>query len=215
MSFVGGGSSPYTGRDSFFTDGKPRSPLNGLVDRCPERDGARLADLLVEETPLLFEAAARYPDRHLVPWHWTTIELAPLLSTALMHSLEHGYDIAKALGRPFPIASAEARLALDGLIAILPVFLDKEAARGIRACVDMRIRGGSRAFLLLDDGEASVHPSAPRRVDCHLSADPVALFLVALGRANQWGPIARGKLVAWGRKPWLALKLTTLFPSPG
>jgi hypothetical protein len=32
--------------------------------------------------------------------------------------------------------------------------------------------------------------------------------------ASQWGLIARGKLVAWGRKPWLALRFKSFFPNP-
>lgn len=53
-----------------------------------------------------------------------------------------------------------------------------------------------------------------RRVDCHISADPVAFFLLGSGLASQWPLIARGKLMTWGRKPWLALKLASLFVSP-
>ncbi|HWD71362.1 MAG TPA: maleylpyruvate isomerase family mycothiol-dependent enzyme [Actinomycetota bacterium] len=215
-SLINGGSSPFTGRDSFFTDGEARSPVSAqMVPDFPERDGARLADLLVEETRALLEAAARYPDSHVVRWHWMDIEVGPFTCMALFHAIEHGHDIARALRRRFRIDPADARLALEGLKAILPAFLDKEAARGLTACLELRVRGGSQVFLLIDEGEASLHSSAPRGVDCRLSADPVAFLLVATGKVSQWGPIARGKLVAWGRKPWLAMQLTTLFPSPG
>jgi hypothetical protein len=67
----------------------------------------------------------------------------------------------------------------------------------------------------ISEGEVTMHPVPPRRAACSISADPVAFFLVAVGRRSQWGQIARGRLVAWGPRPWLGLRLTRLFPSPG
>jgi len=51
-------------------------------------------------------------------------------------------------------------------------------------------------------------------VDCHIFAEPVALFLVAMGLKKQWGPIATGKLMTWGTKPWLALQFVGFFATP-
>jgi hypothetical protein len=39
-------------------------------------------------------------------------------------------------------------------------------------------------------------------------------MLVGYGRISQWGPMGRGKLLAYGRKPWLALKLSKLLRNP-
>lgn len=47
-----------------------------------------------------------------------------------------------------------------------------------------------------------------------LWADPVDLMLVIYGRTSQWGPIARGRLLAWGRKPWLGLSFQSRFFNP-
>lgn len=74
-------------------------------------------------------------------------------------------------------------------------------------------RGGPRLVIHFRQGSATVHGSA-RHVDCHLWVDPVAFLLVGYGRISQWGPIARGKLVAWGRKPWLGLKFKSLLLNP-
>jgi hypothetical protein len=35
----------------------------------------------------------------------------------------------------------------------------------------------------------------------------VALLLVVYGRVGLWGQLARGRLLAWGRRPWLGPKL--------
>ena len=57
-------------------------------------------------------------------------------------------------------------------------------------------------------------PSASQPVDCWISADPTAFLLVGYGRIGLWGPIARGRLVAGGRKPWLALRYKRLLRNP-
>ena len=51
-------------------------------------------------------------------------------------------------------------------------------------------------------------------MDCHVSADPVALLLVSYGRRSQWVPVLTGKLLAWGRKPWLGLRLVRYLVTP-
>ncbi|MCA1696534.1 MAG: hypothetical protein LC749_18430 [Actinobacteria bacterium] len=58
-----------------------------------------------------------------------------------------------------------------------------------------------------------VEPSS-RRVDCHISADPVAFLLVVWNRQSQWTAIAKGKLMAWGRKPWLGPQFRPLMRNP-
>jgi hypothetical protein len=69
-------------------------------------------------------------------------------------------------------------------------------------------------FLRFDDGELSIDATSPRRPDCHLSVDPGAFLLVAWGRLEQAPAIARGQLLAWGRRPWLGLKLRQLLRHP-
>jgi uncharacterized protein (TIGR03083 family) len=216
-NLLAGGTSPFSGRDDFFTDGRARSRVNAeLLKEYGERRGSALADLVVKETELMLQAASRLPATHSVRWHWVDLNITEFTCIGLLHDLEHGYDIAKALRRRHDISPEDARLALQGLVSVMPLFLDAKAAASLRACLQIRVRGGSRAWLVIEDGSASVHHTPPGRpVDCYVSADPVALLLVALGRVGQWGPIAAGRLVSWGRRPWLALRLTTLFPTPG
>jgi hypothetical protein len=68
--------------------------------------------------------------------------------------------------------------------------------------------------LHFDDGDLTVEPEPSGRVDCHLSADPVAFMLVGWGRIGQGPAILKGQLLAWGRKPWLGLKLRSLLRNP-
>ncbi|PLS75250.1 MAG: hypothetical protein CYG61_08240 [Actinobacteria bacterium] len=98
---------------------------------------------------------------------------------------------------------------------MLPLALDPVAARGKRVTYDVRVRGGPQFSVRVADGAATVEPGAPGgTVDCHLSVDPVAFLLVGYGRVSQWGPIAKGAMVAWGRRPWLGLQFKALFVNP-
>jgi hypothetical protein len=132
----------------------------------------------------------------------------------------HGGDIARAEGRPWPLDAAHAALVFDGFV--FPVFAALDArsmvhqkyAAGLRATFDLRLRGGRSYYFVFDDGSLSIEPPSSRRVDCHISADPAALLSVAWARKSQWEAIARGKLVAWGRKPWLGPRLRSLMRNP-
>ena len=56
--------------------------------------------------------------------------------------------------------------------------------------------------------EAVLVPGGPA------TADPAALLMVAWARQSQWHAIARGKLMAWGRKPWLGFRFRSLLRNP-
>lgn len=151
-----------------------------------------------------------------VPWiARIPIPIADATAVALSEALVHGLDLARAAGGTWLIDPDYARISLMALIPTLPHFVRPEAARGLTACFEISLRGDdARALLAFDDGRLSIEDPGTRRVDCHISADPVKYLLVGYGRAGQWGPVLTGKMVAWGRKPWLSLKLATLFESP-
>lgn len=204
-----GGVSPFRTLDDF-------PALNAaLIGEFPERQARKLADLLLESTRRFIEEAGAYPDDHRTGFHFGgTVSLTCLACFALNHLLAHAVQVARGLGAPIPIDSREARLAIHGLVPVLPLVFDPTRARGARARVDLRVRGGPRFALHVEGGRLTVEPASGGRFDCRVSADPVAFFLVANGLESQWGPIARGKLVAWGRAPWVALGLKGWLPNP-
>ena len=73
---------------------------------------------------------------------------------------------------------------------------------------ELSFRGGGPAVVVrVGDGELAVEPMiSGTPVDCRISADPVAFLLVAYGRIGQLKPILRGQLLAWGRRPWAAVR---------
>jgi hypothetical protein len=77
----------------------------------------------------------------------------------------------------------------------------------VRASFDIRLRGkdGPRVYLAFDDGSVNVAFGSAESVDCHLSADPCFLALM-YGRHGPLRPALTSKVIAWGRKPWLAFR---------
>ncbi|MFN2555645.1 MAG: maleylpyruvate isomerase N-terminal domain-containing protein [Nitriliruptorales bacterium] len=140
-------------------------------------------------------------------------DLASLAAIALGEFVVHGYDIARALGQSWAIDPAHARLVLDSAMWEIPHHVNPETARDVDASYMIHVRGGRRFVIHFDQGSATMHTSR-EPVDCHLWVDPVAFLLVGYGRIGQWGPIAKGKLVAWGRKPWLGVKFKSLLLDP-
>jgi hypothetical protein len=138
----------------------------------------------------------------------------------LNETVMHGYDIALAAGRPWRIEPARAAMVLGRFIVPVLQALDSRAmvnaakATGFRATYDIRIRGGDSFHFLFDDGELNIVEPSSRRVDCHISADPVAFLMVVWNRQSQWTAIATGKLMAWGRKPWLGPQFRPLMRNP-
>jgi uncharacterized protein (TIGR03083 family) len=205
-----GAKSPYTdGRLERF------APVNALaLHEFTERRGDRLAKLIEDRTRSFLQAVPRYPETHIVHYHFGPMDLPTWLSYMLFHLLMHGSQIAIALKKPLPLEPSQVDLLIPFLKVVMPRVFDRKAAQGLTGSLEVRIRGGRRFVVEIDAEKVTVLDTPRRRVDCYLSADPVAFFLVAAGLVGQWGQIARGKLVAIGLKPSLALRLKSLFPNP-
>ncbi|MGB6163141.1 MAG: maleylpyruvate isomerase N-terminal domain-containing protein [Pseudonocardiaceae bacterium] len=190
----------------------------GTLQLVPERAPGALAELVLDAArTFLATTAGRSPD-HMIrtPWYGSQASLSLGAATGLLvgEQILHGYDVAKTVRRRWPISTADAALMLHAVTAMLPLAVNPETARGFTASYEVRARGVPRFVVRFRDGVATMEPTGGQTVDCRLSAEPVDLMLVAYGRISQWGPIARGRLRAWGRKPWLGLKFTSLFVNP-
>jgi uncharacterized protein (TIGR03083 family) len=185
----------------------------------PGDDPGWLGDRLGDGIAAFLGASAGRAGAELVdtPWYGRGVRrrLDTLTCLAIGEVVVHGYDIAKALHRPWRIDPEHARLVVAGAFpAMIPLIVDAPAAAGLDVAYELRIRGGPRFVVRFRDGAASVEPPAHHTVDCWISADPTAFLLVGYGRISQWGPIARGRLVAGGRRPWLALRYKRLLLNP-
>src|SRR5262249_27908193 len=177
----------------------------------PERDPIALADR-IEARAAEYLGECVGADPH-APRAWlvqgATVEQSTLTYHLLNETIVHGYDIACAAGRRWRIEPDHAAMVLERFIIPILQTLDSqemlnaEKAAGLRATYDLRIRGGEGFHFIFDNGKFKIVKPSPRRVDCHISADPAAFLMVVWNRRSQWRAITKGQLIAWGRKPWL------------
>ena len=179
-----------------------------------ERDIPTLLRVLDEHHAELRRLAMAMDLDAPVSWHGREVPLRTMLATGVAEVHMHGRDLALALDQPWPLARRDAVLIIDGLAPLLPVLVDPERTRDLDALVRLRVRAGPELGLAFDRGTLAVGPCGDRRPDVTVVADPAALLLVAYGRASQWRAMATGKLLAWGRRPWLAMRLTSYLVRP-
>ena len=208
---VRGEGSTYTRLDRI-------AELNATgITEITDRDCQALADQVGAAVAEFVTAVRSTPGDPKVAWHaGILLPVSSVIAILLGEMLIHGYDIARACRRPWLIAPEDAGLVLRGGLTILPYFVDRAAAAGVRASFDIRLRGkdGLRVCLAFDDGSVNVAFGSAESVDCHLSADPAAFLLLMYGRQGPLRPALTGKVVAWGRKPWVALRMQSLVQRP-
>ena len=136
------------------------------------------------------------------------------LGVLLGELVVHGHDIAGALHRPWPIEPADVELIVQGVSPVLAGWLDPARSRGHTGRYEVRLRGQGVHRFAFADGRLRMDPPDPLRPDVVISADPATFLLVTYKRTSQWPGIATGRLVAWGRRPWLALTFASRFHRP-
>ncbi|WP_329560995.1 maleylpyruvate isomerase family mycothiol-dependent enzyme [Kitasatospora sp. NBC_01266] len=180
----------------------------------PERDPVVLADAIVAHTRAFAAAIEQRDATETVLTPMGPMDLGTLPSYLLTHQLGHGYDLARALRHPHMIDRERVELSLPFLLTAMPRVVDRRTAADRHARYTVGLRGGPRFGVALADGEVTIsQPPAPG-ADCVIVTEPVTFLLLALGRCNPAGAIARGRILAWGRKPWLAPAFPTYFKAP-
>ncbi|MFB7733259.1 maleylpyruvate isomerase family mycothiol-dependent enzyme [Streptomyces sp. NPDC056112] len=204
------------GRERPYGDGTPQSlaaanarALGGFEERRSEP----LAAMIAEQAEAFLDAVDRAADDPALVTPLGPMGRATLASYLLTHMLGHGYDLARALGRPHMVDRARVGLCMPFMLLVMPRVTAASAA-GKRACYTIRLRGGAAFGVALDDGAVHVTTGPAIRPDCTILIEPVAFLLIALGRLNPWRAISRGHVIAWGRKPWLAPRFPNLFTAP-
>jgi uncharacterized protein (TIGR03083 family) len=205
------------GRERVYGDGTPQSLAAANAESLtafPERGGAVLAEEITRHAEAFNEAFAGRSAADPVVTPLGPMDLATLASYLLTHMLGHGYDIAVALRRPHMIDRHRVELCLPFLMTAMPRVVDGRSAAGHTARYDLRIGRGPRITVTFTDGAAEVTAGPATRPDCTIRTSPDAFLLLALGRYTPTAALARGKVLAWGRRPWLAPRFPLLFSAP-
>lgn len=192
------------------------------VESDPERDLAVLADRIEERAQEYFGECAGHAPDEMRPWlvEGTAVPLSALTGHLLNETVMHGYDMAHAAGRKWGIEPAHAAMVVQQFfVPVLQtadprVFVNSAKAAGLWVTYELRLRGSGRLHFVFHDGSLMVEEPSDRPVDCYISADPTAFVMVYWNRQSQWNAIAKGQLIAWGRKPWLGLKFRSLIRNP-
>ena len=80
--------------------------------------------------------------------------------------------VRSALGRRWTIRAADARLVLAAALPLLALLVNPVATAGVHARFDVRVRGGTRVSVTIEDGVLAVSRDGGS-VDCHVSAGQV------------------------------------------
>lgn len=179
-----------------------------------ERNGAVLAGMIEAGVEAFFRTAEELP-----PGTRRNSPLGPLpvevySSYILAHLMMHGEAMARALRKKSVMDKQSVLAAMPFIVFAMERYVDPDAVKDLTASFAMHIRGGETYFITFDQGRPSFTAEKVRRVDCHVSADPVSLLKVGFRIIDQWGPIATFKLTTWGPKPWLAFRFAGLFLPP-
>lgn len=207
----------YTERDFQAREGLTGSPDELAqdnrvgVDRHLTMSHAEVLDRIEAEFPRYL--ALDLPLHERFPFHaGQTIDGAGARSNWMGELLLHGYDVARAAHRPWPLDPRDMTLVLNGALQVAPGWLDPKRAAGADLTIAVRITGSKPQLFRIVDGACEVRDQrSGDRVDSVIHAPPVPLALLMYHRITLMAAARRGVLVVGGRKPWVGLRLPGMF----
>ncbi len=199
-----------------FASGEPSSLGEQTMTEANEqrlaeystREIGRIADDLVRDSSAFLSMIGQDDSRMTL--NGESIDRATAAAVLLGELRIHGLDISRALGHPWKISRDEALMIAYGALVVADKFVSDTT---LRAVYEVRYRGGETVSMTFFDGRLSVGRGRVAKADCRISVDPVVGLLLAYGRVSQWRAGLTGRVVVWGRKPWLAFRFSTALAS--
>ena len=188
--------------------------LDQMIADFPESDPAKLARLLLDAEDALLEALATQPGDRPMLHAGVPFTMAQFASTMLGDQMLHGYEMAAAIGRPWPIDAHDAVLILDAHLPLFGAMLHAERTAGLNRAIGIELRGGPDVTARFTDGAYSVEEGIAGDVDATMSVDPVAFLMIESGRLSRYEATALGLLTTGGDQPDLALGFFDLIVYP-
>jgi len=188
--------------------------LDQMIADFPESDPAKLGRLLLDAEDALLEALSAQPGDRPMLHAGVPFTVAQFACTMLGDQTIHGYEMAAAIGRPWPIETRDVLLILEAHLPLFGAMLHAERTAGLNAAIGIELRGARDVTVRFTDGAYSVVEGTADDVDATMSADPVAFLMVESGRLSRYEAIALGLLTVGGSRPDLALGFFDLIVYP-
>jgi len=185
------------------------SRLNALaLELYPERDPGRLAERLrADVAEVLLVSTDLDPEKPVWWLGGSRVPVAGVLAHLVNELLIHGLDIARALGRPWPIPAAHEALFLElflfGMVRNdLGRLLDDATPSPRRIAVEFRSAYTKPAVLALRHGKLRAE-EPDGTADVRLRFDPAVLVPMMFGRIGKLRAVASSGVRIGGPRPWL------------
>nr|WP_166641794.1 maleylpyruvate isomerase family mycothiol-dependent enzyme [Amycolatopsis sp. SID8362] len=185
------------------------SRMNALaLELYPERDPVRLAERLrADIAEVLLVSADLDPEKPVWWLGGSRVPVAGVLAHLVNEMLLHGLDIARALGRPWPVpARYEAmflELFLFGMVRNdMGSLLDDATPSPRRIAVEFRSAYTKPGVLALQHGRLRFE-EPDGTADVRLRFDPAVLVPMMFGRISKARAVLTSGVRISGRRPWL------------
>lgn len=192
-----------------------------MVEEEPERDPDVLAARMAKAADAIAaELSVSEADREITWLGGMRLPLSAVGAHVVEESVVHGLDIARSQGRTWRPGGELARIAVaDFVVPIMLAtdpnqLLDHEAAAGLDATFEVRLRGAGRLFFVFDRGRLTITESWDGPVDVHFTADAGPFLFLMMQRRGPLRSALTGRFVVWGRRPWLMSRFAQLMKGP-
>lgn len=179
-----------------------------LEARVAERDPATLAARLFAAGRAFVDAIESRDPYEVVGLHGgRTQPLGAAAGLIVGELLLHGLDLAADVGRDWPVTDDAGRHIARAHFAMLPPFINFEAARRRPRVFSLRVAGVVPARFSFNAEGLQIGPWTGGSATCHVALRPAAWPLVLYGRRSALSQVARGRAISWGRNPLAAFAL--------
>jgi hypothetical protein len=186
----------------------------GSLFGFPERGGPELAQHLVTASQnFVAQLPGRSPDQDCFS-PLGRMPLRTLASYFLIHNLMHGCAISSGLDRPFPVHPEHMPMVWPLMVHAFPNFVIENRIRGLSGTVHVDVKGVLEAVFEMDGSELRLVDSLTGQVDCHVEADPIHFFLVAMKLLTVEEAIELEQISVSGNNPGLFARMMDALDVP-
>ena len=126
--------------------------------------------------------------------------------------LLHGEDIARAVKAPWELPERDMLLVSRGFPEMVPLYVHPGLSGNTNVCVALQVPAARPYLIHIHDGTAEMRERRPDdRPDAVLRLPASTMTQLLYQRIGQLSAVRRGLRLVGGRRPWVALKLTSYF----